>query len=103
MTFANVGTLGVLPGHRDEVLRILTRRSPDLAAAGCLLYEVGVNDAHTDPDTVFVAELWTSAEAHAASLELASVRAAIAEAAPLLSGQMGGYRFDVVGSPLRDA
>ncbi|WP_110587953.1 putative quinol monooxygenase [Microbacterium suaedae] len=102
MTFANVGTLGVLPGHRDDVVRILTRRSADLADAGCLLYEVGVNDEHADPETVFVAELWTSAEAHAASLDLPSVRAAIAEAAPLLSGQMGGFRFDVVGSPLRE-
>lgn len=43
-----------------------------------------------------------SAEAHRASLELDSVRAAIAEAMPLLSGEMGGSQFSVVGSPLRD-
>jgi len=29
------------------------------------------------------------------------VKAAIAEAMPLLSGEMGGTRFEVVGSPLR--
>ena len=39
-----------------------------------------------EPDTVFVAELWESAEAHRASLSLPSVQAAIAEARPLLSG-----------------
>ncbi|MDZ8275699.1 putative quinol monooxygenase [Microbacterium aquimaris] len=100
MTFANVGSLGVQPGRRDEVVAILTRRSADLADAGCLLYEVGVND--DEPDTVYVVELWESADAHRASLQLPSVKAAIAEAMPMLSGQMGGFRFDVLGSPLDD-
>lgn len=81
-------------------MAVLTRRSAELADAGCLLYEVGVDAEH--PDTVFVVELWTSAEAHRGSLELQSVRDAITEARPLLSGEMGGFRFDVVGSPLRD-
>lgn len=100
MTFANVGTLGVKPGHRDEIVSILTRHNAQLQEAGCLLYEVGLSD--DDPDAVFVAELWTSAEAHRASLQLDSVRAAIAEAMPLLSGKFGGYRFTVAGSPLRE-
>jgi len=101
MTFANVGTLGTTQGTRDELVALLTRASPELAEIGCLLYEVGVSD--DEPDTVFVAELWESAEAHQASLELASVQAAISAARPLLSGVMGGFRFDVVGSPLRSA
>lgn len=99
MTFANVGTLGAAPGRRDELVAHLTRHSTELADAGCLLYEVGVNDEQ--PDTVFVAELWTSAEAHRASLQLPAVRESIAAARPLLSGEFGGFRFDVVGSPLR--
>ncbi len=98
MTFANVGTLGAAPGRRDELVAHLTRPSRLLADAGCLLYEVGVNA--DDPDTVFVVELWTSAEAHRASLQLPEVQQAIAEARPLLSGVFGGLRFDVVGSPL---
>jgi len=99
MTFANVGTLGVLPGRRDELVAHLTRPSETLLSAGCLMYEVGVSDE--EPETVFVVELWTSAEAHRASLQLPEVQQAIAEARPLLSGVFGGYRFDVVGSPLR--
>lgn len=99
MTFANVGTLGVQPGRRNDVIEILTRPSAVLAESGCLSYEVGVSEEH--PDTVFVSELWVSADAHAASLQLESVRASIAEAMPLLSGEFGGFRFDVVGSPLR--
>ena len=100
MTYATVGSLGSVPGARDRLVEILTRRSADLEQAGCLLYEVGVDDEH--PDTVFVAELWTSAAAHQSSLTLDSVQAAIREARPLLSGEMSGFRFDVVGSPLRD-
>ncbi|KUG51932.1 antibiotic biosynthesis monooxygenase [Serinicoccus chungangensis] len=100
MTFANVGTLDAVPGRRDELVAILARRSPELEQAGCLLYEVGVSE--DSPDTVFVAELWTSAAAHEASLGLESVQASIQEARPLLSGRMGGFSFDVVGSPLRD-
>lgn len=98
MTFANVGTLDARPGKRDELVSILTRRNSDLVAAGCLLYEVGTND--DAPDTVFVVELWESAGAHEASLQLDGVRTAIAEARPLLTGTMSGFRFEVVGSPL---
>ncbi|OOB92234.1 putative quinol monooxygenase [Rathayibacter sp. VKM Ac-2630] len=99
MSFANVGTLGVLSGRRDELVAILVESNEALARVGCLAYEVGVSDEQ--PDTVFVVELWTSAEAHRASLELPEVRDAIARARPLLSGEFGGFRFDVVGSPLR--
>ena len=100
MTFANVGTLGALPGRRDELVRHLTGRNDALRAVGCLLYEVGVSPEA--PDTVYVMELWESAEAHQGSLQLPEVQSAIAEARPLLSGEFGGFRFDVVGSPLRD-
>ena len=64
---------------------MLTSRRPAV-----FLYEVGVNDEQ--PDTVFVAELWTSADAHQRSMQLESVEAAIQEARPLLSGEMNGFR-----------
>ncbi|WP_150309124.1 putative quinol monooxygenase [Planctomonas psychrotolerans] len=100
MTFANVGTLGALPGRRDDLVAILLGPMPELRTSGCLLYEVGIDDG--SPDTVFVAELWESEDAHRSSLQLDSVRASIEKAMPLLSGEMGGFSFDVVGSPLRD-
>jgi quinol monooxygenase YgiN len=100
MTFANAGTLGSAPGRRDELVAMLTRRSEVLADLGCLLYEVGVND--DEPDTVFVIELWTTAADHQRSLQNPAVLSSIASARPLLSGTFGGFRFDVVGSPLRD-
>lgn len=99
MTFANYGRLGAKPGERDRLAAILIRPSAELEAVGCQLYEVGVSD--DDPDGVHVIELWESPEAHRASLELESVRAAITEAMPLLDGAPTGSRFEVVGSPLR--
>jgi quinol monooxygenase YgiN len=100
VTFANAGTLGAVPGKRDELVAHLTRRSDLLRDYGCLLYEVGV--AEDDADTVFVIELWESRAAHSASLDLPEVRASIDSIRRLLSGKVGGFRFDVVGSPLRD-
>lgn len=100
MTYASIGTMGVKPGERDAVIEILVRSNPALKDIGCLVYEVGGRD--DDPDTVYVAEIWESEDAHAQSLELDSVKAAISEAMPLLTGDFGGYDFAVAGSPLRD-
>jgi quinol monooxygenase YgiN len=100
MTFVNVGTLGAAPGKRDELVALLTEHNESLTGAGCRAYEVGVND--DQPDTVFVVELWDSAEAHQSSLSLPQVQDAIARARPLLDGTFGGHRFNVTGSPLRD-
>lgn len=100
VTFANVGTLGVVAGKRDELVAHLTQRSEALGEVGCLAYEVGVNDE--DPNTVFVVELWRDEEAHRASLSLPEVQEAIGSARPLLTGEFGGFRFNVTGSPLRD-
>lgn len=98
MTYANVGTLQAQPGRAEELVAILTDPAADLGSHGCLQYDVGVSA--DDPDTVVVVERWESAEAHAASLALPAVQAAIREAMPLLTGQMGGHRFEVLGSPL---
>lgn len=100
MTYVNAGTLGALPGKRDELVSPLTQSNGRLRELDCTLYEVGIHD--DEPDVVFVVELWESAEAHQASLAQPDVMAAIAEARPLLNGQFGGFRFTVAGSPLRD-
>ena len=98
MTFANIGILGVKSGHRDEVIEILIRPNSELKAIGCLSYEVGINSDSIN--SIFIAELWESPEAHKASLSLPSVQEAIREAMPFLSGEMSGYKFSIVGSPL---
>jgi quinol monooxygenase YgiN len=100
VTFVNAGTLGAAPGKRNELVAHLTKRSDRLRELGSLAYEVGINDEY--PETVFVVELWEDEQAHKASLALPDVQASIATARPLLSGVFGGFRFEVLGSPLRD-
>ncbi len=49
---------------------------------GCRLYLIAVDE--TDPDGVWVTEVWESEQAHAASLQLETVKQQIARAGPLL-------------------
>jgi quinol monooxygenase YgiN len=87
--------MGVKPGQRDAVVAILMRDVESIKEAGCDIYLVGVSDS--DPDALFATEVWSSREAHRASLELPSVKQAIAEAMPMLSGEFRQTEFDVVG------
>lgn len=80
----------VLPENRDALLGALTLGSTDLP--GCMSYVVAA-DAE-DPSVVWVTEVWESTAAHAASLELDQVQAAIAEAKPWLVGF--GQRVETV-------
>lgn len=89
------GSMGTKPGQRDAVVAILLRDVEELKAAGCDLYVVSISDDR--PDTIFVTEVWKSAEAHKASLQLPSVRQAIAEAMPMLSGEFEQTTYAVIG------
>jgi quinol monooxygenase YgiN len=51
---------------------------------GCLSYVVA-HDA-TDPDALWVTEVWTDRDAHRASLSLPSVQGAIVLGRPLIAG-----------------
>ncbi|MCI0390732.1 MAG: antibiotic biosynthesis monooxygenase [Acidobacteria bacterium] len=83
------------PGKRDAVVAILLRDVEELKAVGCDLYIV--NLAPNNPDVVWVSEVWTSREAHRASLQLPSVKQAITEARPMLTGEFEQIEVDVVG------
>jgi quinol monooxygenase YgiN len=93
--YGYLGTMRTAPGRRDEVVTILLRGQAGLRAAGCELYVVGTSD--TDPDLVWVQEVWASKEHHQASLQLPETRAAIAEAMPMLTGEFTSQELDIVG------
>jgi quinol monooxygenase YgiN len=90
-----IGRIDAVPGQRDALVAALLKGSRDMP--GCLSYVVGL-DA-TRPDAVWVTEVWESRAHHEASLGLPAVRAAIAEARPLIAGfgdrvetiPLGGY------------
>ncbi|MBJ7595468.1 MAG: antibiotic biosynthesis monooxygenase [Candidatus Dormibacteraeota bacterium] len=101
MTSVSAGALGTVRVTATNWRRPLTQHHDLLRERGCSVYEVGI---HADaPDIMFVVEVWDSQEAHRRSLEHPEVQTSIAVARPILSGEFGGFRFDVIGSPLREA
>ncbi|HEY1571644.1 MAG TPA: putative quinol monooxygenase [Pseudonocardiaceae bacterium] len=95
MTYGYLGTLTARYGHRDEVVSLLLGGVEELRSLGCSLYVVGVAD--TDPNVIWVTEVWESKAAHDASLSLPEVRASIERAMPLLTGEFTRQELDVVG------
>lgn len=83
-----IGQMLAVPGKRAELVTILAEGTGGMP--GCLSYIVA-EDA-TSPDALWITEVWTSKESHAASLKLPSVRAAIAKARPIIAGF--GQRFE---------
>lgn len=85
-----IGKLKAQPGKRDALAAILIEGTS--AMPGCLSYIVA-NDA-TDPDALWVTEVWDSRESHKASLSLPAVQQAIARGKPLIAGF--GERFETL-------
>ncbi len=76
-----IGRIKSLPGRRTELSAILSAGTATMP--GCLSYVVAEDAA--DSDTLWVTEVWDSKEAHAASLKLPEVRAAIGKGRPLIA------------------
>ena len=77
-----IGKIRATQGDRDRLAEILINGLSDMP--GCLSYVVARDPE--DADALWVTEVWTSREHHAASLELPRVQAAIAEGRPLIAG-----------------
>jgi len=84
-----IGKMLAKPGQRDELAKLLLAGTG--AMPGCLSYVVA-ND-RTNPDAIWITEVWDSQASHQASLNLIEVRAAIAKARPLIDGF--GERFEI--------
>lgn len=92
-----IGKISAVPGQRDTLAAVLLEATGSMA--GCLSYVVAADPS--DPDALWVTEVWQSQESHRASLSLPSVQAAIARGRPLIAGfdqrvetiPIGGYRL----------
>ncbi|MEO6064048.1 MAG: putative quinol monooxygenase [Thermoflexales bacterium] len=83
-----IGKMLATPGNRDALAAILLEGIAGLP--GCLSYIVARDP--TNPDALWVTEVWASQAAHQASLSLPAVRAAITQARPIIAGF--GERFE---------
>lgn len=77
-----LGQMMAQPGKRAELVAILTEGTGEMP--GNIAYLVGEDSANAD--AIWIVELWESKEAHAASLTLPAVQAAIAKGRPLIAG-----------------
>lgn len=75
-----IGRMRAVDGGRDELAAVLAGMGE---MPGCLSYVVAVEDS--DPDTLWITEVWESPEAHAASLGLPAVQAAVERGRPLIA------------------
>lgn len=76
-----IGKMTAKPGQREALAAILVAGLVKMP--GCLSYVVA--DDPVDSDLLWITEVWESKEAHAASLTLPSVRAAITKGRPLIA------------------
>ena len=78
------GRLGAKEGKRDALAANLLRAAATMdTLAACRLYVVSTTAS--DPNGVWVTEMWDSAEDHAASLKQPATQALIAETMPLIA------------------
>lgn len=83
-----IGKMMCAPEHRDSLVAILLEGTSGMP--GCLSYVVAKDP--TDPNSIWITEVWESQDRHKASLSLPSVQAAIARARPVIAGF--GERFE---------
>lgn len=88
-----IGKALAAPGKRDELIEILLGGTGVMP--GCLSYIVAKDT--TDPNALWITEVWDSEASHRASLQLPVVRAAIARGRPLIAGFGERFTTEPVG------
>ncbi len=89
-----VSKFKAVPGRRGDLVAQMMPK-PGEVLPGCLSFIVA-NDP-TDPDSVWITEVWESSTAHKASLELPAVKASIKIGMPLIADFTMHAETDVLG------
>jgi quinol monooxygenase YgiN len=77
-----IGKMTAVASKRDELIAILVSATTKMP--GCLSYVIA-KDA-TDPDAIWITEVWDSKASHDASLSLPQVRESMTKGRPLIVG-----------------
>ncbi len=90
--FGLYGKITTHPGQRDALVEVLLEAASAMQLIpDCELYIVNVSA--TEPDVVWVTEVWSSPAAHEASLTRDEIKALIKRGMTLIAG---GERIDIV-------
>jgi quinol monooxygenase YgiN len=85
-----IGRMIIVENKRDELIAILLNGVSGMP--GCLSYIVAKDPS--DPNSLWITEVWESKEKHEASLSLPSVQEAIRQGRPFIAGF--GERFETI-------
>ena len=88
-----IGKMTSKPGERDALLALMLQGAENMP--GCLSYIIAKDTG--DENAVWITEVWEDEAQHQASLQLPSVRDAIAKAMPLIAGMEPGVITNPVG------
>ena len=90
------GKLLAQPGKRDDLIALLRRGATSMESEeiGCLMYLIC--KASDDENGIWVHEMWTSKEAHDASLSVPAVREVIGQAMPIIAGMANQFEYEPV-------
>lgn len=77
-----IGKFRSVAGKRDELIAIM--KSGSVKMPGCLSYVIAKDPS--DPDALWITEVWTDKDSHAASLKIPEVGETIKQAMPLIGG-----------------
>ncbi|EAG6716274.1 monooxygenase [Listeria monocytogenes] len=84
------------PGEKDNLVKILIEAAEALDDYNtCIQYIV--SESETEPDTVFVSEIWVDKRHHAASLDNPAVQETIARAKPMIKEIKRIQELDILG------
>lgn len=90
--FGMYGKLVAQPGQRDALVAALLQAAEAMRhVPGCELYIV--NTSPTEPDVIWVTEVWSSRKAHQEALEREEAKTTIAQNRHLIAG---GDRIELV-------
>jgi quinol monooxygenase YgiN len=81
-TYGLITQLLTTPAQRGELVQCLAAGTKNMP--GCLSYVIAVDEGRDD--AVWVTEIWTDSESHAASLKLPAVQQAMMKGRPLITG-----------------
>ncbi|WP_316569340.1 putative quinol monooxygenase [Neobacillus sp. YIM B06451] len=83
--FSLFGKFTVQEGERDTMVDILLEAAESMKnLEGCEIYLVNISES--EPNSVYVYEVWSNENAHQASLSLEATRTLISRAKPLITG-----------------
>jgi len=88
-----IGKMMTVDGKRSELTALLLEAVTRMP--GCLSYIVAEDT--TEPNAIWITEVWDTQESHDQSLTLPEVRAAITKARPLIAGFEKGVTTTPLG------